>query len=157
MVQPEPTASAAEPDPCVTERFNVEDLVVSGRNCHYATGHWHLRMEPQLPGLALWRDDERIDTVLQLFSRPPGEPVDAILPTLRARGYIPPDEECVMAPATLWPAPKTLSFHQIRPVGERLRRLQATPKDEVPDPPCGDYGASTHGVRYFVSDLREPR
>jgi hypothetical protein len=26
----------------------------------------------------------------------------------------------------------------------------------VPDPPCGEYGWSTHGIHYFISDLRQP-
>lgn len=31
-----------------------------------------------------------------------------------------------------------------------------TATGEVPDPVCGIYGASTHGVRYFITDLRWP-
>jgi hypothetical protein len=46
--------------------------------------------------------------------------------------------------------------HEIRPQGRRLAQLLATPADQVPDPPCGEYGASTHGVRYFVTDVRHP-
>ena len=26
----------------------------------------------------------------------------------------------------------------------------------MPEPPCGDYGWSTHGVRYFMTDQRFP-
>lgn len=57
----------------------------------------------------------------------------------------------------MWAAPRTIAFFQVQPVGERLQRLKATPRDEVPDPPCGDYGWSTHGVRYFLTDLRAPQ
>lgn len=152
---PSPVAAASEP--CVAEQFQVRNLTVGGRSCRYATGRWHLRVEPALPGLALWRDDTRVDTVLQLFQRRPGEPVSAILPALRAQGVIPDDGECILVPAPMGPAPRTVTHYQVRPIGERLRRLEATPKDEIPDPPCGDYGASTHGVRYFIDDLREPR
>lgn len=150
-----PAAVAA--DPCVAEQFQIDNLVVGGRSCRYSTGRWHLRVEPALPGLALWRDDTRIDTVLQLFPRRPGEPPSAILPALRAQGVIPNDGECILVPAAMGPAPRTVTHYQVRPIGERLRRLEATPKDEIPDPPCGAYGASTHGVRYFIDDLREPR
>jgi len=31
-----------------------------------------------------------------------------------------------------------------------------TPSGDIPEPPCGPYGASTHGVRYFLVDLRQP-
>lgn len=151
---PAPAAEAAKA--CVVEHFQVANLRVDGQSCRYSTGHWHLRPEPALPGLALWRDDERIDTVLQLFPRDPEAPIDALLDTLRTRGHIPPDRECVFEPTSLWAAPRTIAFFQIKPIGERLRRLKATPRDEVPDPPCGDYGWSTHGVRYFLTDLRAP-
>lgn len=158
-VPPPPVAAttATASEPCVAEQFQVGNLTVGGRSCRYATGRWHLRVESALPGLALWRDDTRVDTVLQLFPRKPGEPISAILPALRAQGAIPNDAECILMPAPMGPAPRTVTHYQVRPIGERLRRLEATPKDEIPDPPCGNYGASTHGVRYFIDDLREPR
>jgi len=152
-----PALAEAAGNACVIEHFQVENLHVDGQSCRYATGHWHLRLEPALPGLALWRDEERIDTVVQLFPRDPDVPVDTVLATLRTRGYIPPDHDCVFEPAKLWAAPRTIAFFQVQPVGERLQRLKATPRDEVPDPPCGDYGWSTHGVRYFLTDLRAPQ
>lgn len=31
-----------------------------------------------------------------------------------------------------------------------------TEQGEVPEPVCGAYGHSTHGVRYFITDLRWP-
>ena len=34
--------------------------------------------------------------------------------------------------------------------------LGPTAQGEVPEPLCGPYGASTHGVRYFIVDLRWP-
>lgn len=155
-VPPADDAATAADTACAVEQFRIAELTVRGRSCHFSTGHWHLRVEPDLPGLALWRDNTRIDTVLQLFVRSPGSPAAAILPALRERGHIPPDD-CVLVPAAMGPAPRTVSFLQVRPTGERLRRLEATPRDEIPDPPCGAYGASTHGVRYFIDDLRAPR
>ncbi|MCE2909975.1 MAG: hypothetical protein O9343_14635 [Burkholderiaceae bacterium] len=31
-----------------------------------------------------------------------------------------------------------------------------TASGEIPEPPCGPYGASTHGVRYFAFDPQRP-
>lgn len=31
-----------------------------------------------------------------------------------------------------------------------------TATDEIPEPPCGELGVSTHGLRYFMTDLRQP-
>ena len=59
-------------------------------------------------------------------------------------------------PLNIRPAPRTIAFYDIRPEGERLKDFEWAPKDQVPDPPCGEYGWSTHGIRYFISDLRQP-
>ena len=53
-------------------------------------------------------------------------------------------------------APPTQTRYEIRPFGARLRAFQATPADQIPDPPCGAYGWSTHGVRYLLLDQHRP-
>jgi len=93
--------------------------------------------------------------VVQWFAKPPEAAVDAILQELRAKGLIPDDDACVFRPAAR-PGPRTQAYHDIRPVGARLTALEATPPDQIPDPPCGEAGWSTHGVRYFITDMRTP-
>jgi hypothetical protein len=101
-------------------------------------------------------DDQRQGMVLQLFHVAEGAKIDALLPELRKRGLVADSDDCVFSPAALSPTPRTTAQYEIKPVGETLKRFEATPDDEVPDPPCGDYAWSTHGVRYFQSDLRAP-
>lgn len=151
-----PSRPPASPETCTPERLRIGPLELTAQNCQLPTGHWRLAPEPALPGLALWHNDTRLATVLQLFAKPVREPVDAVLPALRAQGLIPPDEECIFSPVALRAAARSVSFFQIKPVGARLRALHATPPDQVPEPPCGTFGASTHGVRYFVTDLLHP-
>ncbi|MEI7970784.1 MAG: hypothetical protein WCJ69_17545 [Betaproteobacteria bacterium] len=153
---PAPRGDTTAGDGCTWQQLASGPVQLRARSCRYATGHWRVQAEPDLPGFALWRDNERVATVIQWFPRLPDAPVDAILPALRSRGYIPNDAECVFRPATGPAAPRTRAYHDIRPVGARLARLEATPADQIPDPPCGDYGWSTHGVRYFLTDLRFP-
>ncbi len=141
---------------CRQQVLRLDGLVIDTSDCGYATGHWRVEVEPTLPGLALWRDAERIDTVVQLFTKTPTEEIAAILPALRSRGYIPDDDDCRFVPAEVRPMVRTIALFEIRPFGARLQRLQATPVDEVPDPPCGAMGWSTHGLRYFMTDLRRP-
>jgi hypothetical protein len=57
---------------------------------------------------------------------------------------------------TAGPAPRTRALFEIMPTGSRLAALEATPDDEIPEPPCGEYGWSTHGTRYFVTDVAHP-
>jgi len=69
---------------------------------------------------------------------------------------VPDVADCQFKPVNIRPAPQTIAFYDIRPEGERLKDYEWAPKDQVPDPPCGEYGWSTHGIRYFISDLRQP-
>jgi hypothetical protein len=125
-------------------------------NCKLATGNWHVDWESALPGFALWHDDDRVATVLQIFRKPPDASIDAVLPELKSRHYVPDVADCQFKPVNIRPAPQTIAFYDIRPEGERLKDFEWAPKDQVPDPPCGEYGWSTHGIRYFISDLRQP-
>lgn len=147
------TAAASS---CRTEVLRAHGLRVEVQDCRYGTGRWRVRADDALPGFALWRDAERVTTVIHALRKPAAAPLSSLLPALAARGLIPPDD-CVFAPADLRVSPASdHRHHEIRPQGRRLAQLRATPADQVPDPPCGEYGASTHGVRYFITDDRHP-
>ena len=124
--------------------------------CDLDTGLWVPRFDAALPGFVLTLDGRDEVTILQIFEKPGDAGVDAILPELRDRGYIPDDDECVFESAAIRPAPRTIAFYEIKPTGSRLAAFEATPDDDVPEPPCGDYGWSTHGLRYFMTDIRFP-
>lgn len=158
MPGPAPSANAPAPAAdCREVELAVAGVRLQAQDCRLSTGHWRVLAEPALPGLALWRDGDRQATVLQVFTKPADAPVSTILPALRAGGHIPDDEDCQPVPASpARAAPATQTRYEIRPVGARLRALQATPADQVPDPPCGAYGWSTHGVRYLLLDQRRP-
>lgn len=149
-----PVALAASP--CRSETLRAHGLQAQVQDCQHSTGRWRVRADDTLPGFALWRDEDRVAAVLHALRKPATAPLSSVLPGLAARGLIPP-EECVFASAELRiPAAPGRHHHDIRPQGRRLARLLATPADQVPDPPCGDYGASTHGVRFFITDDRHP-
>ncbi len=122
-------------------------------------GQYKVVPDPDLPGFVLTVDGEPVANVVQVFAKPADAGVDAILPALRAGGYIPDDDDCVMKLATdatlqtIGPRPRTQAFFEVMPTGARLAAFEATPEDEVPEPPCPDYGWSTHGTRYFLHDL----
>lgn len=150
-----PAQDASTEDACQWRTLEAGPFSVQAQTCRHATGVWQVRAEPELPGFGLWHDDGRVTTVVQWFAKPADAPVAAILPELRAKGLIPNDEQCVFRPATR-PGPRTHAYYDIRPIGTRLAALEATPSDQIPDPPCGEFGWSTHGVRYFVTDIRTP-
>jgi hypothetical protein len=152
---PMPTGSSV-PGQCEWHWKSGGGVGIWAERCDLATGVWEPRFEPSLPGFVLTVDGEDQGTILQLFDKPEDAEISAVLPTLREKGYIPNDDECVFEPAAIRAAPRTIAFFEIRPTGSRLQAFEATPEDEVPEPPCGDYGWSTHGVRYFLTDTRFP-
>lgn len=131
-------------------------LAVWAERCTFDTGVWVPKFDEALPGFVLTVDGETVDTILHVFSKPAEAPVSTLLPELRRRGLIPDDEDCVFEPAAIRSAPRTLAFFHIMPRGKRKEAFDATPRDEVPEPPCGDYGWSTHGTRYFLTDVAHP-
>jgi hypothetical protein len=153
---PQPTESAVDATKCQWEWKQGAGIGVWTERCTLDTGVWELKFDESLPGFVLTVDGEAGETVLQLFEKPADADISAILPDLRKRGYVPDDGLCVFEPAAIRPAPRTIAFFDIRPTGDRKAAFDATPPDEVPEPPCGDYGWSTHGVRYFMTDIRHP-
>ena len=125
-------------------------------DCKLVTGRWHLRPEANGTAFALWVDEQRQGVVTQVFTLPLDATIHALLHDLRHAKLIADTGDCVFQPVAVRPVPRTIQQYEIKPIGEALKRFDATPKDEVPDPPCGDYGWSTHGTRYFQTDLRHP-
>jgi hypothetical protein len=152
----QPTGSMVDPAKCQWDWKDGGGIGVWTERCTLDTGVWELKFDESLPGFTLTVDGKGGETVLQLFRKPADADISAILPELRRRGYIPDDDLCVFQPAAIRPAPRTIAFFDIQPTGARKEALEATPPDEIPEPPCGDYGWSTHGVRYFMTDIRHP-
>lgn len=152
---PMPPASSV-PGQCEWQWMTGGGVGIWAERCDLATGVWMPRFDETLPGFVLTIDGAPQETILQVFEKPAEAPVDAILPALREAGTIPDDDDCVFEAAAIRPAPRTIAFYEIKPTGARLAAFEATPADEVPEPPCGDYGWSTHGVRYFMTDTRFP-
>jgi hypothetical protein len=152
---PQPTGSSV-PGKCTWEWKTGGGVGIWAERCDLETGVWEPRYEPNLHGFVLTVDGEDQTTILQVFEKLAAEDVAVILPTLRERGYIPDDDDCVFEPDSDRPASGTRNYFTIMPTGKRQEAFEATPDDEVPEPPCGDYGWSTHGVRYFFTDSRFP-
>lgn len=127
-----------------------------GEVCNLSTGQWSVEWHRDRAAFVQTRDGAPVTQVLEIFKKSDEDPASAVLDELRRRGELADDEECVFQPAQVRAAPRTIAFLEIRPTGERLKAFEATPKDEIPDPPCGAYGWSTHGRRYFMTDIRQP-
>ncbi len=152
---PQPTHST-DPDECKWEWKEGGGIGVWTERCQFDTGVWEPKFNSGLPGFILTVDGESQGTILQVFAKPADRDIPAILPELRKRGYIPDDDECVFATDPDHPAAGPLAFFTIMPTGSRKEAYEATPEDEVPDNPCGEYGWGPEGIRYFMTDTRHP-
>lgn len=148
---------ATPPDPsCERQTLSAGPLRIDAWSCALPTGRWHVRAEPALPGFALWIDDTRRETVVHALPRAAGAPLSSVVPGLARAGLVPADD-CVFVRTREQAAPRGARVYELRPAGARLAALRRTPRDEVPEPPCGEYGWSTHGVRGFVVDRAQAR
>jgi len=127
-----------------------------GEVCDLQSGKWQVDWQEKQSAFVQTRDGDTVAKVLEIFPKPQDAPASEVLAQLRRRGDLADGDDCVFQPAQVRAAPRTVTFFEIRPTGERLKAFQATPKDEIPDPPCGAYGWSTHGRRYFMTDIRHP-
>jgi hypothetical protein len=156
MANPPEPSHSTDPDRCRWEWMSGGGLGVWAERCAFDTGVWQLRYAADLPGFILTVDGEDDVTVLQLFTKAAGADISAILPELRRRGYTADNDECLFKPLDIGQPAGPVAFFDIQPTGSLKAAFEATPDDIVPDPPCGDYGWSTHGVRYFMTDTRFP-
>jgi hypothetical protein len=148
---------AEPPDPsCEPQALSAGVLRIDAWSCTLPTGRWEVRAEPELPGFALWVGSVRRETVVHAIPRAPGAPMSSIIGTLAQAGLIAQDH-CLFVRTRSAAAPRGTRAYEIRPTGPRLEALRATPRDQIPEPPCGEYGWSTHGVRMFVVDPKRPR
>lgn len=157
---PMPTTST-DASACKWEWKTGGGLGVWTERCSF-NGVWAVAYSEADRGFVLTVDGDDALVVLQSFAKAADADAASILPTLKAATKIPNDDECVMEPAApetldaLGPIPKTRAFFEIMPTGARNTAFEATPPDEVPEPPCGDYGFDPDGLRLFMTDTRWP-
>jgi len=141
---------------CRWEQAEGGGLSLSVQACDLVTGRWRVAWNAQRRGFELSVNGQAHSLVVQPW---PVEGSHAqaglagVVAALKAAGHLPPDSACRLQPAALRPLPRTAATYVLAPP---VPVPAVTASGEVPEPPCGAYGASTHGVRYFLSDLRWP-
>jgi len=91
---------------------------------------------------------------VQAFALASAAGITSLNETLIKTGSLDAQAACIWRAVPLRPAPRTMSFHVLTPSDPAA--FAPTPSGDIPDPVCGPYGASTHGVRYFMRDLTWP-
>ena len=115
---------------------------------------WQVIWDADRAAFANRRDGALMGIAVQGFALPPGAGIAALNETLIAAGQLEPDAACAWRAIALRAFPRTMTLHSLAPIDSAA--FAPTANGEVPNPICGPYGASTHGARYFITDLRWP-
>lgn len=123
--------------------------------CELPTGQWQVVWDDQAHAFVLQHNSTVQAVVVQswpLPSAPTASPhITALTRVLIDAGHLAPDADCVWKPMPRR-APRTMAFFVLSPSAPEA--MSPTAQGEIPDPLCGPFGASTHGVKYFIHDLR---
>jgi hypothetical protein len=122
--------------------------------CELGGALWAVVWDAARGGFVQTRDGVVQGLVVQPLRIGSGPVGDAIHAALVARGAVDPAAACRVVPVAAWPMPDGMTTHALTPIDAAA--LAMTPSGEVPDPLCGPYGVSTHGVRFLVTDRRWP-
>jgi hypothetical protein len=122
--------------------------------CTFNNAKWRVVWDKGRSAFVIRNGKADMGIAVQPFALPEGADIAALSLRFIASGHLKADAECSWQPLAVRPAPRTITFYVLAPVDPDA--LAPTAQGEVPDPACGPYGASTHGIRYFILDVRWP-
>ena len=122
--------------------------------CQFSTGRWQVSWDDRLRAFVLQRDAMTVGLVVQPWTIAAGAGLEGLKRALIGAGHLESNADCRWKSVPIRPAPRTRAHFVLAPSSPDA--LKPTPQGEVPEPMCGPYGASTHGVRYFIVDLSRP-
>lgn len=122
--------------------------------CRFNGATWQVIWDEDLTAFVTTNNDTVISLAVQAFTLPSGASIAALSEKLVEAGSLDANHACIWQAIALRPAQRTMAFHVLTPMDQAA--LNPTDSGDIPDTACGPYGASTHGVRYFVNDFRSP-
>lgn len=123
--------------------------------CVFNGATWQVDWDADRAVFVTRAGDAVMGIAVQGFTLPPGSGISALTEVLVATGHLDPEAACAWQTIRLRPAPRTMAFHVLGPTDPQS--LASTAEGEIPEPVCGPYGVSTHGLRFFVTDLHWPK
>ena len=122
--------------------------------CRFNDRTWQVMWDEGEAAFVTRADDSDMGIAVKAFAVPRGSNISDLSQTLIEAGALDANAVCIWDAIALRPAPRTMAFHVLAPADRTL--LSPTVSGDIPEPACGPYGVSTHGVRYFLMDLRWP-
>ena len=153
-VRPSMPAWQTDPATCIWHWREGGGIGLWSETCVFHGVTWQVVWDADRAAFVTRSGEAVMGIAVESFIVPPGSDIAALSQALIAAGHLEQESPCAWQVIALRPAPRTTAFHVLAPIDPAAFAPTAT--GDVPDPACGPYGASTHGVRYFVTDLRWP-
>ena len=148
----EPAPSRPPIDKCAWERLADKTIGLAAwvQRCDFGFRQIHF----EFAGNALaikYSDGGAADPLVELFDIQPGETPEAALQRLfLEKTDKAVSARCVLAPYTEGTVPAGVKRYTFSPDTAYAKELKALANpDEVPEPPCGDWGEMPDGIQYF--------
>lgn len=138
---------------CRWERVSGGGLNLWAQACDLPSGRWRVVWSAARQAFELQVDGRLQALVVQAWPLARGHGPESVAAALKTAGQLPVQSDCRLVPARVRPLPAGVASYVLVPP---VSVPAITARGEIPEPPCGPYGASTHGVRYFVFDAQRP-
>jgi hypothetical protein len=122
--------------------------------CHLSSGLWRLDWDKAANAFFTYLDTDSQGLAVQIWWLDQTPPLVALQAALVEAGQLAADAPCAWEAVVEPSLHASLSVYRLAPTVADA--LAPTPTGEVPEPVCGGYGVSTHGLRYFLLDPRRP-
>jgi hypothetical protein len=156
----EPSPSRPPIDKCVWEKLADKSVGIAAwvQRCDFGFRQIHF----EFAGNALaikYSDGGAADPLVELYDIRPGEAAEAALQRLfLEKTDKAVSARCVLAPYTEGTVPAGVKRYTFSPDAAYAKELKALANpDEVPEPPCGDWGEMPDGIQYFEIPAGEVR
>ncbi|MER9356210.1 hypothetical protein [Mesorhizobium sp. LSJC269B00] len=147
----EPVPSRPPIDKCVWEKLadKTVGLAAWAQRCDFGFRQIHF----EFVGNALaikYSDGEGADPLVEVFDIKSGETAEAaVLRLSLEKTDKAVSARCVLAPYTEGTVLAGVKRYTFSPDAAYAKELKALANDEVPEPPCGDWGEMPDGIQYF--------
>ncbi|MFD2057543.1 hypothetical protein ACFSQT_32010 [Mesorhizobium calcicola] len=148
----EPAPSRPPIDKCAWERLTDKNVGLAAwvQRCDFGFRQIHF----EFAGKALaikYSDGGAADPLVEVFDIPPGETAEAAFQRLfLEKTDKAVSARCVLTPYTEGSVPAGVKRYTFSPDAAYAKELKAlADPNEIPDPPCGDWGEMPDGIQYF--------
>ncbi len=145
-----------DPQNCKWNWKTGKGIGLWAEDCTFDSGKFVISYDAANGSFALASGGKDTYAVVRQFHKKPEDAPDALLADFKAQGLVPKDDECRFEASDVVKNFGPWQIFEIKPTGKRKESFEATPADEIPEPPCGTLGQAVDYVAYFMIDAGHP-